>query len=113
MNTVATETSTPATHQLLGVAEVVELNRVNLKTFLHSQEGKFVGIDYIKNDSSERSLNGRLGVTTPLKGGTNNVESIERPYLTVYDIQAAGYRTVNLATVSRVRAENKIFDIVD
>lgn len=88
-----------------------KLNRVNLKSFLEGLNGKMVGIDYVKLGGAPRSLTGRLGVKAPLKGGENKVEAPDRPYLTVYEI-GNGYRTVNLATTTRVRANGKVYDIV-
>ena len=89
-----------------------ELHRVNLGKFLTAQSGKFVGVDFIKQDGCHRSLNGRLGVRKYLSGGQNKVEAADRPYLVVYDVKTAGYRAVNLATVSCVRAQNCVFSLV-
>lgn len=93
--------------------EVVQLSRVNLKTFLQSQLDRFVGIDFVKKDGSRRMLNGRLGVKSLLKGGRNKVEAIDRPYVTLFDAQLNQYRTVNLETVSQVRASGKVYDVID
>lgn len=88
------------------------LHRVNLHAFLVGQVGKFVGIDFIKTDGSVRALNGRLGVRKHLKGGLNTVAADERPYLVIYDVKTKGYRTLNLATASVVRAQKKRHTIV-
>jgi hypothetical protein len=93
--------------------EVIQLARVNLKSFLVEQDGKFVGIDYTKIDGDHRALNGRLGVVKFLKGGANTVEALDRSYLTVYDMKAKGYRTVDLDSTTRVRANRKIYDVID
>lgn len=93
--------------------EVVSLHRVNLKTILLQQRGRFVGIDFLKVDQTARMLNGRLGVKFLLKGGVNTVEGDERSYFTMYDVQVHQYRTVNLATVSAVRAGGKVYRIID
>jgi hypothetical protein len=93
------------------VVPAEKLHRMNLKSFLEGLNGKMVGIDFIKQDGSARALTGRLGVTAPLKGGQNKVEAPDRPYLTVYEV-GTGYRTVNLETTSRVRANGKVYDIV-
>lgn len=86
--------------------------RVNLRQFIDQQDGKFVGIDFIKKDGSERALNGRLGVVQHQNGGANTTEALDRSYLTIYDMQAPGYRNVDLATVSRIRAGGKIYDVI-
>ena len=93
--------------------EVVLIHRVNLKTLLLQQDGRFVGIDFKKIDGQARMLNGRLGVKYALMGGENTVMSDERAYFTMFDIQIRQYRTVNLATVSGVRAGGKVYTVVD
>jgi hypothetical protein len=92
--------------------ETKEVSRVNLKTFLLRQEGRFLGIDFVKLDGSERTLNGRLGVKSA-KGGTNNTEGLDRPYLVLFDLQKEAYRTVNLATVSQVRVGGIVYNVID
>ncbi len=79
------------------------LHRVNLSEFIRSQNGKFVTVDFVKKDGSARTLNGRLGVHH--RGGQNNVMAIHRPYLTMYDMQVHGFRTVNLSNVKAIRAD--------
>jgi len=82
------------------------VHRTNLRGLLASLGGKVFSLDFIKADGSPRTMTGRLGVGKHSKGGPNKVEATDRPYLTVYDFQHKGYRTVNLATVGRVRAHN-------
>lgn len=99
------------------VPQSIEVARVNLKSFLTDMNGKFVGLDYLKISGTARSLNGRLGVFRHSKGGPNNVERLDRSYLTIWDAKAedgvGGYRTIDLATVSRVRALGNVYDVVD
>lgn len=94
------------------VLEPMQLNRVNLRTFIAEQYGKFVSVDYVKLDGGTRTLTGRLGVKKHLKGGTNNVEADSRPYLTMFDVQLRQYRTVKLDTVTAMRAAGRVYRIV-
>lgn len=94
-----------------GVVTVKNIRRSNVRSFLEGLNGKMFGVDYIKSDNTHRSLTGRLDVVAPLKGGQNKVEALDRPYLTVYDIQAKGYRTVNLDTTKRLRANGMVYDV--
>lgn len=107
-NTVA---SLPVVSAVLA-REPISLNRMNLKTFIESLGGRIVSIDFVKNDGFKRTLVGRLGVKAPLKGGVNNVERMDRPYLTMFDMQAKGYRTVRLDRVSGLRAKSNAYQIV-
>jgi hypothetical protein len=93
--------------------EVKQLNRVNLRTFIVRQNGKFVSVAYRKIGGEKRTLIGRLGVTFCLKGGENKVERDERPYLTMFDVKLAQYRTVSLDTVSEIRAQGIVWQIID
>lgn len=95
------------------VVPVECIKRSKVEGFLLALNGKMFGIDYIKKDRSFRSLTGRLDVTAPLKGGENKVEALDRPYITVYDVQAKGYRTVNLDTARRLRVNGKVYDVLD
>lgn len=96
---------------LEGIPAVSEIHRVNLRAFLASQGGKFVAIDFFKKDGAQRSMTCRLNVEDA--GGQNNVEALDRPYLTVFDVQAGGFRTINLSTVYRLRANGAVYDITD
>lgn len=88
------------------------LHRVQLNGFLRALKGRFIGVDFVKQDGSVRALNGRLGVHSLCKGGENKVVSDSRPYLTIFDAKAHEYRTLNLATVSTLRANRKTYVIV-
>lgn len=93
--------------------DVFQLHRVNLKTLIEQQGSRIVSVDYEKLDGEARTLTGRLGVKAHLKGGSNNVERAQRPYLTMFDLQLKEYRTVNLATVTEVRCGGCIYRVVD
>ena len=89
------------------------MNRLKLSGYLLSLRGRFVGVDFVKQDGSVRALNGRLGVHSRCKGGENKVATDVRPYVTIFDAKADGYRTLNLATVSTLRADHTVYSIVD
>lgn len=88
------------------------VHRLQLEKLLTSMNGKFVGVDFVKADGTARSLNGRLGVRRHLKGGDNTVCGADRPYIVIYDVKSKGYRALNLATVSCVRAQKKRYVVV-
>lgn len=92
---------------------VKQLSRVNLRSLIVRQNGKFISADYTKLNGVKRTLTGRLGVWSFLKGGSNKVEADDRPYLTVFDIKLAQYRTLNLETVSAIRAQGVEYVVVD
>ena len=99
--------------QLAVVAEPdATLHRVQLQKFLQEQRGQFIGVDFVKQDGTCRKMNGRLGVYKHQKGGTNKVCTDYRPYISIFDVQCMEYRTLNLATVSTIRAGRKTYSIV-
>ena len=92
--------------------EPINLNRMNLKTFIQGLKGRIVSIDFTKLDGTKRTLVGRLGVKSHSKGGANMVEQMDRPYLTMFDMQAKGYRTVSLDTVSDLRCKGYTYKVI-
>lgn len=71
-----------------------------INSILAATEGKFFTVVFVKKDGSLRTMNCRTGVKKHLKGGVSTLNASE--YLTVYDMQAEGYRAVNYATIQSV-----------
>lgn len=94
------------------ITKTSKLNRVYLQNLILSQNGKFVSVRFEKLNGDTRTLVGRLGVKKFLKGGQNKVEAMDRPYLTIFDIKLMKYRTINLATITEIRAQNHVYSIV-
>lgn len=63
---------------------------------------KFFTVVFTKKDGTLRKLNGRLGVTKHLRGGDKGYSDADFNALTVFDVQANGYRTVKLDKVSKL-----------
>lgn len=94
------------------VSKEVQINRLHVGGLLHRQNGKFVTVDFIKSDGSRRLLNGRLGVSSYVKG-TGQGLPLTSSCITIWDTQARGYRSVNLETISRIRAQNTEYVVVN
>ena len=109
---VSLDSTVPQPATVSGHPGVKPLHRVNLEGFLREQEGKIVAVDFVKKDNKDRMLNGRLGVRKFLKGGMSTLNRLELPYLVIFDLKKAAYRAVNLATVSKVRAQGQEFAVV-
>jgi len=82
----------------------VLLARVKIEDVLIRNGHKFVTVQFRKKNGEWRTMNGRFKVTKHLRGGTNKVVADWNAYKTIYDVQAKGYRTINLDTVTAVRA---------
>jgi hypothetical protein len=72
-----------------------------LASLIDQSNGKMLTVSFIKKDGSVRVLNGRLGVTKYIKGG--NPKKNSNDYITVYDVQNKGYRSVSRDTIVAVR----------
>jgi hypothetical protein len=96
----------------VATAEMPSIHRTQLAQFLRSLHGRFVGVDFVKQDGCARALNGRLGVHKHCVGGENKTVADSRPYITIFDVKASGYRTLNLATATQLRANGLAYSIV-
>lgn len=76
-----------------------------LEQVIENSNGKFPTVVFIKNDGTERVLNGRVGVSKYVKGTGRTVSD---KYLTIYDVKNKGYRSVNKETIIEVRANKQI-----
>ena len=74
-----------------------------LASLIEKSNGRMVTVTFIKQDGSERILNGRLGVKKYIKGSSLNKNSTE--YITMYDVKNKGYRRVNRDTIIAVRCD--------
>ncbi len=91
----------------------MKIARENLKTFLNNQARKhIVSAVFKKKDQSTRKMAFRLGVKKNLRGGTNKVEALERSYMTVFDMNKNDYRTLNLATVEKIKTDGVTYVVV-
>ena len=72
-----------------------------LASFIEKSNGKMLTVTFVKQDGSERTLNGRTGVHKYIKGSTLNKKSED--YIVMYDVQNKGYRSVNRNSIIAVR----------
>ncbi len=77
------------------------MEKVAIKKVLEETKGKFFTVVFTKKDGSRRTLNGRMGVRSFLRGGENHID--KEKFVIVYDVKAGGYRAVNMDTVSEIR----------
>lgn len=76
-----------------------------LEQVIENSNGKFLTVVFIKNDGTERVLNGRVGVSKYVKGTGRTVSD---KYLTIYDVKNKGYRSVNKENIIEVRANKEV-----
>ena len=74
---------------------------VHLERLIMGEKGRFMGI-WSKTDKGLRFFNCRTGVHFGENLQANPRDAYEMPYITVWDIKARDYRTVNLSEIRSV-----------
>ncbi len=66
-------------------------------------DGKVFSVTFIKRTTGKpRTMNCRLGVTKHLKGGVKSFTDAQKQLLTVFDMNAKGYRSIPLEAITRL-----------
>ena len=85
--------------------------REMLRNLIKATQGCFFSISFKKKSGEQRTLTVRDGVESKLalpKGqGSNNQEAYSN-LITLFDVQAGHYKSVNLDTVTKLKCSNKI-----
>ena len=76
-----------------------------IRTAVAKANGKLFSVTFLKKDKTIRKMVCRTGVTKHLKGGELAYDPIEKGLLSVFDMQAQGYRMVNLNTIIDISLE--------
>ena len=85
------------------------IKRSLVKTLIIANEDKFIGVTFTKKDGQKRNLNGRLHVRS--KTGKAPTTANYPEYLTIYDVKAGAFRTINLDTVESLRMKGGEFKV--
>ena len=85
--------------------------REMLRNLIKATNGLFFSIDFVTKKGEPRHLTMKDGVENALvypKGqGSNNQEAYSN-LITLFDVQAGHYKSVNLDTVTKLKCSNKI-----
>ena len=85
--------------------------REMLRSLIKATNNLFFSITFVKKNGEERTLTVRDGVESKLalpKGqGSNNQEHCSN-LITLFDVQAGHYKSVNLDTVTSIRCSDKV-----
>lgn len=73
-----------------------------MRAILDSTQGKIYSVVFVKKDGTVRNMVCRNEVTKGTHGGVAGHAHKEELY-TVYDVQAKGFRCVNLTTVKSIK----------
>jgi len=79
---------------------------------LTSTEGKIFSVKFIKRTTGEiRQMVARTGVKAHLKGGDAAYKFGDKALLSVYDVQAKGYRSVPLDGIVSLKSGGEEFTV--
>jgi len=92
--------------------QMKRISRTKIKSLIDNTNGRVFSIVFKKKDGTKRKMLAKMGVKHNLKGGKNNVEKLDNDYITTFDIEAFDYRTINLATVQRLKIDREIYKVV-
>lgn len=87
-------------------------NRKNLKGLVSS--GSIFNVEFIKRTTGElRSMTCRRGVTKGLKGGQKSFSDKSKDLLTVWDMQAKGYRSIPVDAIQSLKVNGQTFSFAE
>lgn len=88
------------------------ITREEAAKMLTESEGRIFTVTFIKRTTGEmRVMNARTGVKKHLRGGEAAYSFSEKMLLSVYDMQAAGYRCIPLEAIISVVIDGTTFTV--
>ena len=87
------------------------LTKQQAEDMIKASKGKIFTVTFIKKDGSTRVMNARLGVKAYLQGGKLPYNPEEKGLLALFDIQAKGYRMLNLSTITELTIGKKTYEV--
>ena len=68
--------------------------------------GKFFGVEFVKRTTGElRQMQARIGVTKHLKGGAKKFDDASKNLLTVFSMDANGYRSIPIDAIQSLKVK--------
>jgi hypothetical protein len=87
------------------------LTKEQLRYIINNSKGKIMTIVFRKKDGELRTINTRTGVKQNITGKGLKYDPDTYGYIIVWDMQKKNYRTVNLDTVTTLKAMGKTYAI--
>ncbi len=89
-----------------------KITKENVKIKIQAQGNRIMSGTFTKKNGQQRTMNFRLGVHLGKVLGPSKTEAEDRSYMTVYDMQMDGYKTINLRTMSRVKISGIQYQVI-
>ncbi|CAB4149095.1 hypothetical protein UFOVP529_48 [uncultured Caudovirales phage] len=88
------------------------ITAIKAAEMLAGTEGKIFSVKFVKRTTGEvREMVARTGVKAHLKGGDAAYSFSAKSLLSVYDLQAKGYRSIPLDAIVSIKAGGEEFTI--
>ena len=83
------------------------INKHEAVEIIKGTKGKFLSVKFIKKNGDKRTLVGRNGVRSYLKGGELKYSPEERGYIVLWCNKAKNYRMVNTNTITELNVNKQ------
>ena len=83
-----------------------------LTTLSETSNGKIFYVEFTKKDGSLRKMTARRGVNKGLTGKGMSYTPLKKGLMTVFDMDNAQYRQINLLTISKVCANGNKYRLI-
>jgi hypothetical protein len=79
---------------------------------IRASKGKILSVRYRKKDGTMRDMVCRTEVKKGVKGTGMAYDPVEHDLMTVYDVQAEGWRMINLDEIQTLKMNGKEYKVV-
>ena len=87
------------------------IDKTVVERIINNTNGKVFSLQFVKKDGSQRVMNCRLGVSKGVKGTGYQINN-RIPVKRVFDMNAKGFRSINLSTISWIKTGGVKYDII-
>ena len=89
----------------------LEKNALKALDVFKAANGRIFSVTFVKRtDGSIRDMLCRTGVAKHLKGGEPAYDALSKGLMTVYSLDAQGYRNINLDSVLSAKVDGVVYD---
>ncbi len=89
-----------------------KITREYAEKLIRSSNGAIFSVSFVKADGSYRDMTCRTGVRKGVNGKGLAFEPSDYDLKTVYDVQAKGFRMINLDSLYRLTMDGQTFEVV-
>jgi hypothetical protein len=87
------------------------MSRDEVREAIMSLQGKIFSVHFIKKDNTERKMVCRTGVKKNLTGEGLAFDPIEKNLVSVWDMQANGYRFIPVDRILSIKMQGETYEV--